>query len=878
MPLLRRLLRVRAALALLQLLLVVTSLLDAVHAAQFPILVSLPLTGAGGTQDAAVSARQILEFSLDDVNQWAGGNHSFSLSFRDSRGSMSTAVDNVFVANRTGAVGIIGEMSSSPTTAMALSASQFQLWQCSGSVTNPDLSDKSNVPFFMRTIPSDTFQGRMLARFVHLVQWHTVALLFSSDSYGTNLMSTFTDEAAKRNITISTSQSFSSTDPRTHAPAIAAIKTAGTRVVLFFGTADQFVGLAREARAVSILGSDEWTWVGSDGLSGLVPLVADKTKYSNADRDLDGLLYAFPVEQGAAYAAFQARFAAKYPNAVIHRYAVLYRDCLFAMARGIVKLAGQLSPATVLKRAYPSSISLADFLDPFDGTSGAVTYDANGDRLGDYAIVNVYGGKEETVFTLPANGTKLVPSSAALKFYGGSSTIPSDVPKYRLGFPTWTSATGIVVMALTAIMIVVVVLTNLYLALNQHESSVKHMAMPFLTQISVGFVLLLSTVFLSIDVPMVGTCHAQVWTFVLGFELVISAVAAKTWRIWRVFDNAKLRKLAHLNNGRLFLGCLAIMAVQIVIMVVWTALAPVRPRKVFGSTTISYECAADNRVLATVLQAVSVAYNGALLLLVSVLAYKTRRAHSLFRESASILYTAQNVTLCGIVLAPFMFISKAEFALASWLIRSMTVLYAVAFAYAFLIGRIALGLVVAARARRQQQMRGAEAGGSGDLIDDDVSDTTGGFSAAAPLVGKPSTMTGKYPVRLTSRLFQPWITHRLTLFALESYLGMTRITTATERGKIFHLRSLQFDPNPATAPPLCIEIKAPGSVTYCIQFKTDDDKMTWVRALAVHCQVWTRGGKAPECGEFVGDGRVGGQYGGEGADSAGGGGRGTGKA
>ncbi|KNE71171.1 hypothetical protein AMAG_15833 [Allomyces macrogynus ATCC 38327] len=492
---------------------------------------------------------------------------------------MSAAVDNVFVANRTGAVGIIGEMSSSPTTAMALSASQFQLWQCSGSVTDPDLSDKSNVPFFMRTIPSDTFQGRMLARFVHLVQWHTVALLFSSDSYGTNLMSTFTDEAAKRNITIATSQSFSSTDPRTHAPAIAAIKTAGTRVVMFFGTADQFVALAREARAVSILGSDEWTWVGSDGLSGLLPLVADKSRYSNADRDLDGLLYAFPVEQGAAYAAFQTRFAAKYPTAMIHRYAVLYRDCLFAMARGIMKLAGRLSPATVLKRSYPSSISLADFLDPFDGTSGVVTYDANGDRLGDYAIVNVYGGKEETVFTLPVNGTKLVPGSAALKFYGGSSTIPSDVPKYRLGYPTWTSATGIVVMALTAIMIVVVVLTNLYLALNQHESSVKHMAMPFLTQISVGFVLLLSTVFLSIDVPTVGTCHAQAWTFVLGFELVISAVAAKTWRIWRVFDNAKLRKLAHLNNGRLFLGCLAIMAVQIVIMVVWTALAPVRPRK-----------------------------------------------------------------------------------------------------------------------------------------------------------------------------------------------------------------------------------------------------------------------------------------------------------
>ncbi|KNE69790.1 hypothetical protein AMAG_14326 [Allomyces macrogynus ATCC 38327] len=527
----------------------------------------------------------------------------------------------------------------------------------------------------------------------------------------------------------------------------------------------------------------------------------------------------------------------------MHRYAVLYRDCLFAVARGIVKLAGLLSPATVLKRAYPSSVSLADFLEPFDGTSGTVTYDANGDRLGDYAIVNVFGGKEETVFTLPANGTKRVSTSAALKFYGGSSTIPSDVPKYRLGFPTWSSATGIVVMALTAIMIVVVVMTNLYLALNQHEAAVKHMAMPFLTQISVGFVLLLSTVFLSIDVPTVGMCHAQAWTFVIGFELVISAVAAKTWRIWRVFDNAKLRKLAHLNNGRLFLGCLALMTVQIVIMVVWTVLAPVRPRKVLGSTTVSYECAAENRTVAAVLQAVSVAYNGALLLLVSVLAYRTRRAHSLFRESASILYTAQNVTLCGIVLAPFMFISKAEFALARWLIRAMTVLYAVAFAYAFLIGRIALGLLVAARAcRQQQQMRGMEAGGSGDLIDDGVSDTTGGFSAAAPLVGKPSTMTGKYPVRLTSRLFQPWITHRLTLFALESYLGMTRITTATERGKIFHLRSLQFDPNPATAPPLCIEIKVPGSVTYCIQFKTDDDKMTWVRALAVHCQVWTRAG------------------------------------
>lgn len=206
--------------------------------------------------------------------------------------------------------------------------------------------------------------------------------------------------------------------------------------------------------------------------------------------------------------------------------------------------------------------------------------------------------------------------------------------------------------------------------------------------------------------------------------------------------------------------------------------------------------------------------------------YKTRNAYSAFRESVFISYSVQNIFLCGVVVSPFLYMSRKDFALAAFFIEFLAVWYCVCFSFGCLVGRIAAVLVLARKNDIGVKM-GIEGGAS-----------SGGASSSEPIPGKASTLQGKYPVKINNRLFETWHTQRLTLFALEGFLGLTRLANRTEQGKLFRLRSLQFDPEPSSYP-LCIEIRA-DSASYLIQFSKDEDRAKWIRALSVHCLAMSR--------------------------------------
>ncbi|KAJ3374912.1 hypothetical protein GGF31_005634 [Allomyces arbusculus] len=802
-------------------------------AAQFTLLVSLPLTGE--MKLSATGAREVLEASVDDVNAWAGANggHKFSLDIRDSAGGMAPAVKNVFDAGAgNSTVGVIGDFGSAQTEAMALAANSFKLWMCSGAATSPDLSDKDNYPFFYRTIPPDSYQGPFLARFIRLMDWKSVALLFASDSYGTGIMTTFTQAADEFKIQVATSQSFTPGDTRGYSVAIDAIKSSGTRIVLYIGVPDDFIAIAREARKAGIIADRDWVWVGAEGLSSLLAVVNDPSKkYTDEDRDnMNGVMYAFPQERGSQYKAFFDTYKNKFPGRQdTTPYSVFFRDCFFSMARGIVKMIGSTNVATVSGRSYASGVSIKDFLVSFEGTSGPLSYDKDGDREADYTIVNLYQGKATPVFSLPAKDKNALTSLATATYYSGRTDKPTDRPSYMIAYVTYLSAGGIVVMGLVGLVILIILATVGYLVVQRAHPAVKSMSLPFLIQIALGLVLILGDVFLWMDIPSPLTCNLQVWVFIVGFELFLTAVAAKTWRTWKIFDNKSLAKLHNLTDTRLFLATMAIVLVQAIVLVLWTLLAPMKPVLVATTSSISYKCESANKVaLGTLFQTISLVYNAIILLVVSFLAYKTRKVYSTFRESKFIAYTAENIFLCGVVVTPFLYLATDNFALAAWWIRVFTVIYAVSFAYACLVGRIALVPYMASKAETSGGIKMSfEKGSSND-----------GTSSAEQMPGKPQTMSGKYPVKVANKLFATWHTHRLTLFALEGFLGMTRLTNNTEQGTIFKLRSIQFDPNPAQYP-LCLELRM-DSTAYLVQFNREEDKNTWIKALSVHCLVYSR--------------------------------------
>ncbi|KAJ3351004.1 hypothetical protein GGF32_004491, partial [Allomyces javanicus] len=789
-------------------------------------LMGLEAQRAEGDGLSARGIKEVLDMGIEEVNQWAStsfAGNSFSLINYDSGKGAASAVESVFDAASKGAVAVIGEYSSSATIPLALSAANFGMFTCSAAASAP--INRDDFPLLVRTIPPDKVQGVALAIFVKKMGWNNVAVIAASDDYGEGIKQTFTRTASDLGVSLESVQSFSPSDPtgRSYRIAIDGVRLAGVRIVMFFGTHEDLVPILRIARQAGLIGRD-WVWIASEGVATLdEDMAAADTKqsstYTAEDKDnVNGLFYAFPAEVGSGFADFLKRYQERFKRTDTMWYATLFKDCLTTMARGIAKLVKRNSEKDVQARNLRGA-TLADFLEPYESTtSGPVQWDRSFERVMDYHLINMYALKRRVAYTVKLDKKDLVEHDAPM-YYSGTSDKPADRPEHLRGYLVYGDVGAIVIMGLVAIVAAVVVGTLAYLAMNRTHSSVKQMSLPFLGMICAGLLLVLSTIFLWIDVPTALICNMERWALLVGFQVTLSAVSAKAYRIYKVFDNKKLNQLHMLNDVNLFLGCLAIMLVQIVLLVVFTLVAPLAPKRVNSFNSYTFVCESAKPTLDRLFDVLSIVYNGFLVLVVSVLAWKTRKAYSAYREASFIMYSVQNVFLSAVVATPFLFISGGggDFSLGAFWIRALVIVYAVTFTYACLVGRIALTLYLA-------KTKSANQGVKMNLSNEPSSSGNNGISSAEQMAGKPTTMHGKYPIKITNKLFSTWHTHRVMLLALEGYLALTRMTGDAEQGRLFRLRSVQFDPNPAEYP-LCIEIRVEES--YVIQFNTEEDKARW---------------------------------------------------
>uniref|UniRef100_A0A8D0A9N3 G-protein coupled receptors family 3 profile domain-containing protein n=1 Tax=Sander lucioperca TaxID=283035 RepID=A0A8D0A9N3_SANLU len=124
------------------------------------------------------------------------------------------------------------------------------------------LSNRKEYPTFFRTIPSDYYQSRALAKLVRHFGWTWIGALAVDNEYGLNGITAFIQVAQEYGVCIEYSETFSSSDPPDSLQRIIEIiKHATSKVIMAFVSHREINVLSTELYKQNITGLQ---WVGSD--------------------------------------------------------------------------------------------------------------------------------------------------------------------------------------------------------------------------------------------------------------------------------------------------------------------------------------------------------------------------------------------------------------------------------------------------------------------------------------------------------------------------------------------------------------------------------------------------------------------------------------
>uniref|UniRef100_A0A3Q2CHW8 Olfactory receptor C family, h1 n=1 Tax=Cyprinodon variegatus TaxID=28743 RepID=A0A3Q2CHW8_CYPVA len=157
---------------------------------------------------------------------------------------------------------VVGTSESSTTIVMLQTLGIFQIPVISHFATCACLSNRRQYPSFFRTIPSDYFQSRALAKLVKHFGWTWVGAVRSDNDYGNNGMATFIEAASQEGICVEYSEAISRTGSREHVKRVVRVIRRGTASVLVaFLAYDEMDVLLEEALFQNLT---ELQWVGSE--------------------------------------------------------------------------------------------------------------------------------------------------------------------------------------------------------------------------------------------------------------------------------------------------------------------------------------------------------------------------------------------------------------------------------------------------------------------------------------------------------------------------------------------------------------------------------------------------------------------------------------
>uniref|UniRef100_A0AAQ5ZRW0 G-protein coupled receptors family 3 profile domain-containing protein n=1 Tax=Amphiprion ocellaris TaxID=80972 RepID=A0AAQ5ZRW0_AMPOC len=196
---------------------------------------------------------QTMIFAIEEINNSSSLLPNISLGYKifDSCGSTLPST-RAIMGLINGQERILGKNCSGLSSVHAIS--HFATCAC--------LSNRKQYPSFFRTIPSDYYQSRALAKLVKHFGWTWVGTIRSDNDYGNNGMTTFITAARQEGICVEYSEAISRTDSGEQvARVVRVIRSGSARVLVAFLAQSEMNILLEEALKQNLTGLQ---WVGSE--------------------------------------------------------------------------------------------------------------------------------------------------------------------------------------------------------------------------------------------------------------------------------------------------------------------------------------------------------------------------------------------------------------------------------------------------------------------------------------------------------------------------------------------------------------------------------------------------------------------------------------
>ena len=165
-----------------------------------------------------------------------------------------------------------------------------------------------------------------------------------------------------------------------------------------------------------------------------------------------------------------------------------------------------------------------------------------------------------------------------------------------------------------------------------------------------GLLMLLSVYNTSLYVTS-SMCVAQYWLLSLGFSLMFTALFAKTFRVWRIFNSGSKLKQIRITNTDLLLQLGAVLSFDLILNIVWSAVSPMQSEYVsvdpFRPTYDYVQCTTG-----AAFPLISVAEKGFLLLSGISLTYLCRGVPTKFNETPYLAAAIYNCALLSAFVVP----------------------------------------------------------------------------------------------------------------------------------------------------------------------------------------------------------------------------------